>query len=122
MTSCSDNHPECPYRVVISEYLIDEVRFAESATAAAAAVAEDRELDALIDPIFAVVAEVPGGQRERIKIRAYPVLMYEAETEVAKPCGLCGGEPCVDDSHGRRDSVENDPLAAPMRPPPDGEP
>lgn len=105
--------PEFPYRVVIAEHLIDEVRFAESPEGAAAAVAEGHDLDALLDVLVATVAEVPGGESRRYVIRAVPVLMYEAEAEAA------ARQAYADESHGRRASVESDSLAAPVRPSPD---
>lgn len=117
MNMCADK-PECPYRVVIAAHLIDEVRFAVSPEDAAAAVAEDRELPALLEGIEADVAEAPGGRRRRYLIRAYPVMVYEAEAieAGARRCQACDAEACADDSHGRRASVASDPLAAPGRP------
>ncbi|MDC0719953.1 hypothetical protein [Nannocystis bainbridge] len=115
MNSCPDN-PECPYRVTIARFKIDEIRFAESASAAAVEVAEDHELPDLHEPIVAVVAEVPAGPQERYVIRAFPVLMYEADPAEADLVG---------DADGRRASVESDPLTAPARLPgdsPDGSP
>lgn len=120
MNTCAER-PECPYRVVVRAHLIDEICFAESPEDAAAAVAEEHELDALLETVEADVAEVPAGSFHRYVIRAYPVLVYEAEAEpeqeaAARRCQICGAEPCADESHGRRASVETDSLTGPARP------
>lgn len=106
--------PECPYRVVIAEHLIDEVRFAPSPEHAATAAAEAHDLDALLEPVIASVAEVPRGERRNYVIRAVPVLRYEAEAEA--PTRSRVADRRADEADGRRASVESDPLAASGRP------
>lgn len=89
------------------------------AEAAAATVADEHDVDALVDCVVAIVGEVPGGQRRRYVIRAVPVLRYEEMPVAEAPsCQVCDAEACADEAHGRRACIETDSLAAPIRPPP----
>lgn len=68
------------FRVTAPELGIDVVQQAESPQEAAEVVADDYELDAMLDPVVVTVAP-PGGAPSRFRIRAYPAIVYEAEVE-----------------------------------------